>query len=158
MSTKSRFRTPVVSIIVNTAILLVGAEVAFFKPILGAAIVAVGLSTLAVTLVAKRKSITTIERILTLNPRDERDHLKIQWGFALVGKITLVFMTLLGLAALSIFGTSGIRFNECHKYGQASSVCNINEQGFVLAATVALVTLFALTLAVSAIISSLKKD
>ena len=157
MSTRSQMRMPVVPVIVNTAVLLIGAEVALFKPVLGLVIIAVGVFLLGLAMVARRKSSSTFERILTLTPKDERDQRKIQWGFALVGKITLVFMTLLGLASVSIFGTSGVKFSECHQFGQATS-CTLTEPAFLVAGICALVLFFALAVMASAIVASLKRD
>ncbi len=157
MLTKAQTRIPVVPTIINTAILMIGAGVAVIKPVLGAVIIAVGIFLLGLATIARRKSSTTFERILTLSPKDERDQVKIQWGFALVGKITLVFMTLLGLATISIFGTSGIQFSECHQNGQANA-CNLTEPAFLVAGTCALVAFFAVAVLASAIASSLKRD
>jgi hypothetical protein len=157
MLTKVQTRISVVPTIVNTAILMIGAGVAVIKPVLGAAIIALGIFLLGLATIARRKSSTTFERILTLSPKDERDEIKIQWGFALVGKITLVFMTLLGLATIAIFGTSGIQFTECHRNGQATA-CNLTEPTYFVIGLSALVAFFALSVLASAIVSSLKRD
>jgi magnesium-transporting ATPase (P-type) len=158
MSTKPRTQTQIIPIVVTTAILLIGAILMFLQVYtVGLVALAIGIFTLSLTVLAHRKSSTTLERVLTLSPRDERDSTKIQWGFALVGKITFVFMTLLGLATLAIFGATGLNFTECHTEGQAIA-CNITEPALIAVLLTATVAFFALVLLVSAVASVLKRD
>jgi hypothetical protein len=158
MSTKSRTQTQIIPIVVTTAILFVGLILALLQVYtVGAIAIAIGLVSLAFTLVAHRKGSTTLERVLTLSPRDERDSAKIQWGFALVGKITFVFMTLLGLATLAIFGATGLNFTECHAQGQAIA-CSMTEPALIAVLLSALVAFFALALVISAVASVFKRD
>jgi hypothetical protein len=143
---------------VTTSILLIGAILILLQSYsVGLIALVIGIFTLSVTLAAHRKSSTTFERVVTLSPRDERDSSKIQWGFALVGKITFVFMTLLGLATLAIFGATGLNFTECHTQGQAIA-CNITEPALLALALTVIVVFFALVLMISAVASVLKRD
>jgi hypothetical protein len=158
MSTKSHTQTQIVPIVVTTAILLVGLILMLLQVYtVGAMAIAIGLVSLALTLAAHRKSSTTLERVLTLSPRDERDSAKIQWGFALVGKITFVFMTLLGLSTLAIFGATGLNFTECHTSGQAIA-CNMTEPTLIAVVLSATVAFFALALVIAAVASVFKHD
>jgi hypothetical protein len=158
MSTKPQAGTQIVPIIVTTAIVLVGLILVFLQAYtVGLIALGIGAVSLTLTLAARRNSSTTLERVLTLSPRDERDATKIQWGFALVGKITFVFMTLLGLATLAVFGASGLNFTECHTQGQAIT-CTMTEPALIAVILTAVVAFFALALVVSAIASVIKRD
>jgi len=158
MSTKSRMRTPLMPTIVTTAILLIGLELVILNVFAAGAIaIAVGAVGLGLSLLARRANSTTLERVITLSPRDERDAIKIQWGFALVGKITLVVMTLVGLATLAIFGATGMNFTECHQNGEAIT-CNVTEPVFIALGLSIMVAFFALVLVIAAVISAFKRN
>jgi len=157
MSTKSR-PVALVGVITTTAIFLIGIILLLLQVYtVGLLAVVIGTGCLVITLLARRKSSTTFERVLTLSPRDERDEIKIQWGFALVGKVTLVFMTLLGLATLAIFGAIGLNFTECHTQGQAIA-CTVTEPTLIALIMTAVVVFFAVTLVTSAVISTFKRN
>ena len=158
MSNKSRSRAALVPVITTTAIFLIGLILVGLQVYtVGLIALFIGILSLAFTAIARRKSSTTLERVLTLSPRDERDETKIQWGFALVGKVTFVFMTLLGLATLAIFGATGLNFTECHTQGQAIA-CNVTEPALIALVLTCVVAFFAITLVIAATISAFKRD
>ena len=158
MSTKARSQTQLVPVIVTTAIFLIGLILTALQVYtVGLIACAIGVVSLALTAIARRKNSSTLERVLTLSPRDERDRTKIQWGFALVGKVTFVFMTLLGLATLAIFGATGLNFTECHPEGQAIA-CNVTEPALIAFVMTCVVVFFALTMLASALVSVAKRD
>ncbi len=157
MSTKFQTQTPIVPIIVTTSIAVIGLVLIVLQAYTAGGIaLVIGAIALGVTLLAHRRDSTTLERVITLSPRDERDSAKIQWGFALVGKITYVFMTLLGLATLGIFGASGLDVTECTTVGE-TYVCNVTGPALAAAILTGIVAFFALVLLTSAIVSSFKR-
>lgn len=161
MSTKSRIAQSILPAIVITVIAFLG-----FQMLLsgsgsgfGVAVIALALGLIALALIARRKSSSTFERIITLMPRDERDQQKIQWGFAQVGKVTLVLFTLIGLTAFAYYLNPGSRLSECIGDGTpANTICHITEVGFTVAGVGIITAIFAATFLVSAVVASLRRD
>ncbi len=109
MSIKPRSKVPYLQISIIVLELTVGLWI-FLSGQDGAGelLLAIGAITLLVTLLSLRRNSTTFEHILTLTPRDEREAKKIEWGFALVGKIFLVFFVLFGFGLLALWLVPGI--------------------------------------------------
>jgi magnesium-transporting ATPase (P-type) len=159
MSNKSRIAGSILPAIVITVIAFLGVQMLLSGSGsgFGLAVIALALGLIAFALLARRKSSTTFERILTLMPRDERDQQKIQWGFAQVGKVTLVLFTLIGLTAFAYYLNPGSRLFECVTSGQATA-CNLTQVGFVVSGVGVVTAIFAITFLVAAVVSSLRRN
>lgn len=60
----------------------------------------IGSFLISMSALSNRRSSKPFERILMLNPRDEREEKQIELGFAIVGKATLAIVFLLALSVL----------------------------------------------------------
>jgi magnesium-transporting ATPase (P-type) len=161
MSTKSRIAGSIIPAIVITVIAYLGLQMLLSGSGsgFGLAVIALDLGLIALALVARRKGSTTFERIITLMPRDERDQQKIQWGFAQVGKVTLVLFTLIGLTAFGFYLNPGSRLTECIGNGTAvNTICHPTEVGFMLYGVGVVTAIFAVTFLVAAVVASLRRD
>jgi hypothetical protein len=158
MSIKPRQNSPILLTVIITPMLLVGLLLLSTQRnyVFGWIAVIAGLTLLTVGLLARRRTSTTFERIIALSPRDERDSAKIQWGFALVGKITLVFITLVGLAILAVYATS-LALDDCHTTANGE-VCVAGLPWYVTSIFEVVFGIFAAALLAAAVASSLKRD
>jgi hypothetical protein len=91
----------------------------------------IGFTLLTLSINARGKSSTPFVRILMLNPRDERESKLIEWGFGLIGKLTLLIVFVLSVSTLIVSGyawfTDDIPFADCFMpQGAVDQVCSPN--------------------------------
>ncbi|MDH6532746.1 hypothetical protein M2119_000983 [Aurantimicrobium minutum] len=118
MLTKRRINSSAFPVLLGIIAIIFGIEfIVFESPNISIPAIILGIILLALSFLAKRKSSTPFERILMLNPRDEREAKQVEWGFSLVGKLTLALIFAIFASILFYSGyawyTDDIAFSSC---------------------------------------------
>lgn len=163
MSTKKYLNSSVVPLFLGIIAIGVGCEfLIYFSPNIAIPAILLGAVLISLSILARRKSSTPLERILMLNPRDERESKQIQWGFSLVGKLTLIliFAIFVGILIFSGYAwfTNDFAFSDCFvPYGTTNQVCSPNAMYYFAYSSVYVLGIFGFIALFSSILAVVRK-
>jgi hypothetical protein len=122
----------------------------------------VGIVLLSLSLLSLRSTSTPFERIFTLRPKDERESKQVEWGFALVGKITLGLVISTSVITLVVSGyalfTGDIQFYDCYvPQGSKDLACRPNAYFYFSETSIYFLAIFGLIAIASSAVAVTRK-
>lgn len=163
MLTKRRINSSAIPVLLGIIAIIFGIEFIVFKsPNISIPAIILGAILLALSFLAKRKSSTPFERILMLNPRDEREAKQIEWGFSLVGKLTLALIFVIFVSILFYSGyvwyTDDFAFADCFKpHGSSDLVCSPSALYYFSYSSVYVLAIFGIIAIFSSVLAVTRK-
>ncbi|MDH6278453.1 magnesium-transporting ATPase (P-type) [Aurantimicrobium minutum] len=163
MLTKRRVNSSAIPVLLGIIAIIFGIEFLVFQsPNISIPAIILGVILLTLSFVVKRKSSTPFERILMLNPRDEREAKQIEWGFSLVGKLTLALIFAIFASILFYSGyvwySDDFGFSDCFKpHGSSDLVCSPTALYYYSYSSVYVLAIFGVIAILSSVIAVTRK-